>query len=387
MGSPISLGRNAQAPIVLGHLSNMIDALKHVELESVRGSALILKEPIGVCALITPWNWPLHQIACKVLPALAAGCTMVLKPSELSPISAHIFAEVLNRAGVPKGVFNLIDGEGPIVGEALARHPDVDMVSFTGSTRAGIQVAKAAADTVKRVTQELGGKSANVLLRDCDFDQAVAQGVQGILLNSGQSCNAPSRMFVPVEQYDRVAALARTEIARAQVGAPTNEATTMGPQVSKAQYDRVQGYIQSGLDEGATLIAGGLGRPSELNQGYYVRPTIFGRVRPDMRIAREEIFGPVLSILTYETEEQAIAAANDTVTGLAAYVSSSDPSHAHKVAGQLRAGNVYVNGASFDLTVPFGGYKQSGNGREFGEFGLDEYFEFKAVLGYAAAKA
>jgi aldehyde dehydrogenase (NAD+) len=335
---------------------------------------------VGVCGFITPWNWPINQIACKVAPALAAGCTMVLKPSELCPLNAILFAEILHEAGVPKGVFNLVNGDGPGVGEALSKHPDVDMMSFTGSTRAGVLVAKAAADTVKRVTQELGGKSANIILEDANLQEAVAGGMMHMTVNTGQSCNAPSRMFVPRKMHDQAAQIAKATAESVPVG-PV-EGRAMGPLANANQFQKVQALIQKGIDEGATLVTGGVGRPPGVNRGYYVRPTVFANVTNDMTIAREEIFGPVLAILPYDTEEEAVRMANDTVYGLSGYV-SGEPKHAAAVAKKLRTGNVHLNGAQADFNAPFGGYKQSGNGREWGEFGFEEFLEVKAVMGAA----
>jgi aldehyde dehydrogenase (NAD+) len=385
MGAPAWLASRAQAAIGMGHLNQMLAVLKDFAFESLRGTTMIVREPVGVCGFITPWNWPLNQIACKVVPALAAGCTMVLKPSEIAPLNAIIFAEILHAAGVPKGVFNLVNGDGPGVGQALAAHPDIDMVSFTGSTRAGILVAKAAADTVKRVHQELGGKSANIILPDADLQKAVAVGVQACFLNSGQSCDAPTRMFVQAKQHDQAVAIAKAAAEATKVGDPNTKGTTIGPVVSEAQFRKIQRLIEAGMKEGATLVTGGPGRPEGLNRGYYVRPTVFANVKPEMTIAREEIFGPVLSILPYESEEQAIRMANDTVYGLSGAVQSGNIEHARKVAMQLRTGQVKLNGAGPDLAAPFGGYKQSGNGREWGEFGLEEFLEVKAILGYQAA--
>jgi len=385
MGAPAWLATRAQAATGMAHLGQIIAILKDYAFESVRGTTLIAKEPVGVCGFITPWNWPMNQIMCKVAPALAAGCTMVLKPSEIAPLNAMIFAEILDAAGVPMGVFNLVNGDGAGVGQAIAAHPDIDMVSFTGSTRAGIAVAKAAADTVKRVSQELGGKSANIILPDADLQKAVAGGVQGCFNNSGQSCNAPTRMFVQAKQHDQAAAIAKAAAEATKAGDPNTKGTTIGPVVSETQYRKIQRLIEAGIAEGATLVAGGPGRPDGLNRGYYVRPTVFANVKPDMTIAREEIFGPVLSILPYDTEEQVIRMANDTVYGLSGYVQSGDIEHARRVAAQLRTGNVHLNGAGPDFAAPFGGFKQSGNGREWGEFGLDEFLEVKAVIGYGAA--
>ncbi len=384
MGAPVSLAMQAQAATGIGHIKTYINILKDYAFEEDRGKLRIAREPIGVCGFITPWNWPINQIACKVLPALAAGCTMVLKPSEVAPINAAIFAEAMHAAGVPPGVFNLVNGDGPGVGAAIASHPGIDMVSFTGSTRAGVQVAKAAADTVKRVAQELGGKSPNILLPDCDFQKAVAGGLQGVLINSGQSCNAPTRMLVPADRMDEVAAIAKAICDKAAVGDPKAEGTQLGPVVSEAQWRKIQGLIQQGIDEGATLVCGGPGRPDGLERGYYVKPTVFADVRNDMTIAREEIFGPVLCILPYADIDEAVRIANDTVYGLSAYVSGGDLDAARRVAARLRAGNVHINGAGMDLMAPFGGYKQSGNGREWGEYGLGEFLEVKAMLGYAA---
>ncbi|MCW5748979.1 MAG: aldehyde dehydrogenase family protein [Alphaproteobacteria bacterium] len=385
MGAPITLAMKAQAATGVGHLNQMIKVLKEFSFEEVRGSTLLAKEPVGVCGFITPWNWPINQIVCKVAPALAAGCTMVLKPSEIAPLNAILFAEVLHEAGVPKGVFNLVNGDGPTVGQAIASHPDVDMVSFTGSTRAGVLVAKAAADTVKRVHQELGGKSANIVLPDADLEKAVSSSVVSMMRNSGQSCNAPTRMFVQSAQHDRAAAIAKAAAESMKVGDPTAADTALGPVVSETQYNKIQRLIEAGIAEGAKLVTGGPGRPEGFNRGYYVRPTVFAGVRNDMTIAREEIFGPVLSILPYETEAQAIEMANDTPYGLAAYVQSGSVEHARKVAAQLRAGNVHLNGTPMDISAPFGGFKQSGNGREYGEWGLDEFLELKAVMGVQAA--
>lgn len=385
MGAPLTLATKAQAAMGPAHAKQMIAVLKDYEFEHMQGRTLIAREPIGVCGFITPWNWPINQIMCKVAPALAAGCTMVLKPSEIAPLNAIIFAEVLHAAGVPKGVFNLVNGDGPTVGQAIASHPDVDLVSFTGSTRAGIAVAKAAADTVKRVHQELGGKSANIILADADLQKAVSGGVRQCFNNSGQSCNAPTRMFVPVGRHDDAVAIAKTAAEKMKVGDPNAQDTVLGPVVSETQYNKIQKLIEAGMKEGATLVTGGPGRPEGLNRGYYVRPTVFANVKPDMTISREEIFGPVLSILPYQTEEQVIELANDTVYGLAGYVQSGDVEHGRKVASQIRAGQISLNGAGGDLAAPFGGYKQSGNGREWGKYGFEEFLEIKAVLGYQAA--
>ena len=385
MGAPRSFALSNQVGIGLSHLNKMAEVLDGFAFQHAKGSALIVKEPIGVVGLITPWNWPLNQITCKVAPALAAGCTMVLKPSEIAPLDAIIFAEILDEAGVPKGVFNLVNGDGPTVGQALASHPDIDMMSFTGSTRAGILVAKAAADTVKRVHQELGGKSANILFPDVDFAVAVPKGVAGCFGNSGQSCNAPTRMFVPRDRHDEVVAYAKAKADSFVVGAADSPDANLGPVVSQIQYDKIQDLIESGIAEGATLVAGGPGRPPGLNRGYYVRPTVFADVTSEMRIAREEIFGPVLSILPYDTVEEAIAQANDTVYGLAAYIQAGDLEKARETALRMRAGNVHINYPAWDAGVPFGGYKQSGNGREYAEYGLEDFLEIKGILGYEAA--
>jgi aldehyde dehydrogenase (NAD+) len=385
MGSPITFSREVQAVNALGHFKQMLEVLKSYKFERYMGGTLIRREPIGVCGLITPWNWPLNQITSKLAPALAAGCTVVLKPSEVAPLSGIIFAEILHEAGVPKGVFNLVNGDGPTVGEAISRHPDIDMVSFTGSTRAGILVAKAAADTVKRVAQELGGKSANIVLPDADLEKAVPAGVLRCFTNNGQSCQAPTRMLVHRSQIEEAAAIAKRAVESVRLGDPLDPQTTMGPVVSKTQFDKVQGLIERGLEEGATTACGGPGRPAGFNRGYFVRPTVFTDVTPAMTIAREEIFGPVLSMLTYETDDEAVAIANNTTYGLAGYVQSGNVTRARKVAARIRAGRIYVNGAPSDISVPFGGYKQSGNGREHGVFGFEEYLEVKAVLGYRSA--
>ncbi|TDQ83193.1 aldehyde dehydrogenase (NAD+) [Dongia mobilis] len=385
MGAPISLARNSQAAIGKAHLEATLKSLEGMELEESRGKTRILREPVGVVGLITPWNWPLNQIAAKVAPAIAAGCTMVLKPSEVAPLNAIIFAEVMHAAGVPAGVFNLVNGDGPSVGQVIAGHKDVDMVSFTGSTRAGIIVAKTAADTVKRVSQELGGKSPNIVLPDADLATAVSKGVYACFGNSGQSCNAPTRMLVPAARHDEALVIARKAAEAHKVGDPKAEDTVLGPVVSEIQFNKIQGLIETGIREGATLVAGGPGRPEGLNRGYYVRPTVFGNVSNDMTIAREEIFGPVLAILPYQSEEQAIEIANDTVYGLAAYVQSGNLDHARDVARQLRAGQVKINYPAWDAYAPFGGYKQSGNGREYADFGIHDFLEVKAIGGYEAA--
>lgn len=385
MGAPMGLANAAQAPAGLGHLMYSLNALKSFPFEEQVGKNLIVREPIGVCGLITPWNWPLNQIAAKVGPAIAAGCTMVLKPSEIAPLNAIIFAEVMDAAGVPPGVFNLINGDGPTVGVAMSSHPDIDMMSFTGSTRAGISVAQEAAKTVKRVAQELGGKSPNLILDDASFAEVIARDTFGVCMNTGQSCNAPTRMLVPMSRMAEAAAIAKATAEQIKVGDPSDSATQIGPLVSEAQFNKVQALIQKGIDEGAKLECGGVGRPDGLNRGYFVKPTIFSNVSNDMSIAQEEIFGPVLSLIGYQDEEDAVRIANDTVYGLSAYVSSGDLEHAARVGRQIRAGNVHLNGAGVDPGAPFGGYKQSGNGREFSKWGLEEFLETKALLGYNAA--
>lgn len=384
MGSPITWARDAQVAAGRAHLEATIAALEGYEFEHQRGSTRIVEEPIGVVAMITPWNWPLNQIVSKVAPAIAAGCTMVLKPSEIAPISGIIFAEIMDAAATPSGVFNLVNGDGPSVGQVMAGHPGVDMVSFTGSTRAGIIVARTAADTVKRVAQELGGKSPNIILPDADLEVAVTKGVEGCFNNSGQSCDAPTRMLVPSDRHDEALEIAARTALRQRVGDPRSDDTVLGPVVSQVQFDKIQRLIEIGISEGATLVAGGAGRPDGLNRGYYVRPTVFGDVRPDMTIAREEIFGPVLSVIPYENEEQAIEIANDTDYGLAAYVQSGDLEHARKVARQLRAGQVSINYPDGDMFAPFGGYKQSGNGREYADWGIRDMLEVKGLIGYGA---
>ena len=385
MGAPIWLSRAAQAAAGLAHFFEMAKALGAYKFEELKGSTLMRKEPIGVCGLITPWNWPVNQIACKVAPALAAGCTMVLKPSEIAPLSGYLFTHILHEAGVPAGVFNMVNGDGPTVGAAISSHPDVDMVSFTGSTRAGVAVATAAAPTVKRVTQELGGKSANIILDDADVASAVAAGVQGCVLNTGQSCNAPTRMLVPRSRMAEAATAAKAAAEAVKVGDPQAEGVTIGPLASEAQFDKVQRLIKKGIEEGAEVVTGGPGRPEGIRKGYFARPTVFANVRNDMTIAREEIFGPVLSIIPYEDEQDAIRIANDTPYGLSGYVTSGDLERARRVARKIRSGNVHVNGAQPDLGAAFGGYKQSGNGREWGEAGLEEFLELKAVFGYGEA--
>ena len=385
MGAPAWLATQYQAGLGMAHFNTAIEVLKGYSFEEDRGTTRLVKEPIGVCGFITPWNWPINQIACKVAPALATGCTMVLKPSEVAPFDAIIFAEVLHAAGVPKGVFNLVNGDGPGVGAAISSHPLIDMISFTGSTRAGIEVAKNAAPTVKRVSQELGGKSPNIVLDSADLATAVGGGIQSMMLNSGQSCNAPTRMFVPRPKMEQAKAIAKAAAEAVTVGDP-NGNSVIGPVVSEVQFNKIQGLIQKGIDEGATLVAGGPGRPEGLDKGYYVKPTIFADVTNDMTIAREEIFGPVLAMLAYDTLEQAIEQGNDTVYGLAGYVQGAED-EARQVALQLRAGQVNINGAGIDFMAPFGGFKQSGNGREWGDHAFAEFLETKAVIGWSAAQA
>jgi aldehyde dehydrogenase (NAD+) len=384
VGAPLWLSKAAQAAAGPGHFAQAIAVLKTFAFEEARGRTMIVREPVGVVGMITPWNWPINQIACKVAPALAAGCTIVLKPTEVAPMNAIVFAQILHEAGVPPGVFNLVNGDGPTVGAAIASHPGIDMVSFTGSTRAGVQVAINAAPTVKRVTQELGGKSANIILDDADFQSAVAGGVSGCFVNSGQSCNAPTRMLVPASRQAEAIAIAKAAAERSKVGDPLQEGIKLGPVVSEAQFNKIQGLIQKGIDEGATLVTGGVGRPEGLATGYYVKPTVFANVKNSMTIAREEIFGPVLTIIPYDSEDDAVAIANDTPYGLSGYVSSGDLDRARRVAARLRTGNVHLNGAQTSFDAPFGGYKQSGNGREWGVNGFEEFLETKAVMGYTA---
>lgn len=385
MGAPIKLASTAQAYAGLGHITEAAKILKSYTFTEDLGPHRVVKEPIGVCGLITPWNWPLNQVSCKVAPALAVGCTMVLKPSEVAPLSAYLYAEIMDAAGVPPGVFNLVNGDGPTVGEALSRHPDVDMMSFTGSTRAGSLVAQNAAPTVKRVTQELGGKSPNIILEDADLEAAVTRGVLHMYNNTGQSCNAPSRMLVPRALLAEAEAIAAKVTESVVIGATEDDATTMGPVVSKVQWDKIQGLIEAGVAEGAKVVCGGPGLPEGIERGYYVRPTVFSEVTNDMTIAQQEIFGPVLAMLPYDSEEEAIRIANDTPYGLAGYVQSGDLDHARRVASRIRAGNVHINGASPGMDVPFGGYKQSGNGREWGAHGFTDYLEIKAISGFEAA--
>lgn len=382
MGAPLSFSRNAQVPAGLAHLLEITRVLSHFQFEALKGSTLMRKEAIGVCGLITPWNWPMNQIVCKVAPALAAGCTMVLKPSEMAPLSAHLFARILHEAGLSPGVFNLVDGYGPTVGSAIASHPDVAMISFTGSTRGGVSVALAAAATVKRVTQELGGKSANIILSDANLEAAVREGVRSCFRNTGQSCNAASRMLVSQSQMPEAVRVAKQTAEGIKTGDPFAQDTIIGPLSNKTQFDKVQSMIRKGIDEGARLITGGLGRPDGVNRGYYAKPTVFAGVRNDMAIAREEIFGPVLCMIPYEDDDDAIRISNDSPYGLSGFVTGGNIDRARRVAKRIRSGNIHINGARVDFGGCFGGYKQSGNGREWGEAGLEEFLELKAIFGY-----
>ena len=384
MGAPITMSKSDQAGAGLTHFKSALKVLKAFEFETVEDNIILRHEPIGVCGLITPWNWPMNQVAVKVAPALAAGCTVVLKPSEVAPLDAMILAEIIDEAGAPPGVFNLINGNGPEVGEAMSAHPDIHMMSFTGSTRGGVAVAQASAATVKRVAQELGGKSANIILRDTDVAKAVFDGVIYCMDNSGQSCNAPTRMLVPNESMDVAINAAREAAESLKIDDPSDENTDLGPVVSKVQFDKIQTLIQKGIDEGATLVAGGVGRPDHLPKGDDVKVTVFANANNNMTIAREEIFGPVITLIGYDTEEEAIEIANDTDYGLAGYVSSSDMDHAREIAGKIRAGQIAINYRSGNGDTPFGGYKQSGNGREKGVWGLHDYLEVKAITGFNA---
>ena len=384
MGAPTWLAERAQAPMGLGHFKSAIRILKEFSFEEDRGTTRVVMEPIGVCGLITPWNWPIHQICAKVAPALATGCTVVLKPSEIAPFSGQIFAEIIDASDLPAGVFNLVQGEGPVVGAAMAAHPDIAMISITGSTRAGIEVARTAAATVKRVHQELGGKSPNIILNDADLEAAVSQSVGLVMQNSGQSCRAPTRMLVPNRLMDEASRIAG-ETAEAWPPGDPKAGSRMGPVISKPQWDKVQRLIASGIEQGATLVTGGPGKPEGLEKGYYVMPTVFRDVSNDMEIAREEIFGPVLCMLGYDDEDEAIAVGNDTDYGLGGFVHSRDLDHARRVAARIRAGYISINNAGLDLNAPFGGYKQSGNGREFSDHAFMEFLELKSVLGYSAA--
>jgi aldehyde dehydrogenase (NAD+) len=381
MGAPAHMSRSSQAQSGYDHIATMVTVLKDFPFEEMRGATMISREGIGVCGLITPWNWPINQITCKVAPALAAGCTMVLKPSEIAPLNALIFAEVLHDAGVPAGVFNIVNGDGMNVGSAIASHPLVDMVSFTGSTRAGIEVAKLAAPTVKRVAQELGGNSPNLLLDDADLEAAVSGGVANCFSNTGQSCNSPARMLVPHKRMREAAEIAKRAAEALVTGDPRDPATNLGPVASEAHFNKIQALIETGMAEGATLVTGGPGRPEHLNRGYFIRPTVFADVTPQMTIANTEVFGPVMTMVGYEGEEEGIRIANDTEYGLAAYIQTSDLVRARHVARRMRAGQVEINYAPFDYFAPFGGYKQSGNGREYADFGLHDYVEIKATMG------
>ena len=389
MGAPITLATQAQAASGWGHIKAFIRTVKNFEFDRPLNDKMttehIAHEAVGVCGLITPWNWPMNQITLKVVPAVAAGCTVVLKPSEIAPLNAMLFSEIMDEAGFPAGVFNLVNGDGPTVGEAMSRHPDIDMMSFTGSTRAGVAVQKAAADTVKRVALELGGKSPNIVFADADIQKAVKRGALHCFNNTGQSCNAPTRMLVERSVYDEAVEVAAETAKNCKVGDPAEEGNHIGPLVSQMQFDKVQALIQKGIDEGARLVAGGTGRPDGLNRGYFVKPTVFADVNNDMTIAREEIFGPVLAMIPFDTEEEAIEIANDTPYGLAAYVQSGDQARAQKVARKLRAGMVLLNGAQRPGGSPFGGYKMSGNGREGGEWGLHDFLEVKAISGWDEA--
>ena len=382
MGAPITMAREAQADAALGHLDGFIEALEQLkEQQRFENGEVLLREPIGVCGLITPWNWLINQVVLKVLPVIATGCTCVLKPSEHTPVSAVLYAEILHEAGVPPGVFNLVNGVGPVVGAAMSRHPDIQMMSFTGSTRAGTAVTRDAADSVKRVTLELGGKSPNLVFADCDLEERVTQSVAECMFNTGQSCDAPTRLLVERGCYDQVVEIATRAAKATRVGDPTEEGDHIGPLFDQIQFDRVQTMIQVGIDEGANLVAGGLGRPEGFESGWYVRPTVFTDVNNDMRIAREEIFGPVLAIIPFDTEEDAIRIANDTPYGLAAYVQTGNAERAARLSRALRAGAVHINGGAYEYGSPFGGYKASGNGREGGEMGLEDFLETKMVHG------
>ena len=382
MGAPITMSRDAQADAAIGHLDGFIQALEKLEeQESFDNGEILLREPIGVCGLITPWNWPINQVVLKVLPAIATGCTCVLKPSEHTPVSAMLYADILHEAGVPAGVFNMVNGTGPVVGAALSRHPDVQMMSFTGSTRAGTAVTRDSADSVKRVTLELGGKSPNLVFADCNLEERVTQSVAECMFNTGQSCDAPTRLLVERACYDEVVEIARRAAASTQVGDPEAEGDHIGPLFDEIQFDRVQNMIQVGIEEGAKLIAGGLGRPEGFDVGWFVQPTIFADVDNTMRVAREEIFGPVLVIIPFDTEEEAIAIANDTPYGLAAYVQTGSSDRAARLSRALRAGAVHINGGAYEYGSPFGGYKASGNGREGGMMGLEDFLETKMVHG------
>ncbi len=380
LGAPITMSTQQQADVGVGHLQGFIDALKNLHMrEELPNGDLMVREPVGVCGLITPWNWPINQIALKVIPALATGSTCVLKPSEFTPLNAMLYAEMIDEAGFPAGTFNLVNGDGATVGAALSKHKDVDMMSFTGSTRAGVAVSKDAAETVKRVTLELGGKSPNIVFEDADLEDRVAGGVLECFNNSGQSCDAPTRMLVQRSVYDRAVKIAEDIGGQARVGNPEEEGDHIGPLVSHVQYSRVQSLIEAGIADGARVLVGGAGKPEGYETGYFVRPTIFADVSNNMRIAREEVFGPVLAIIPFDTEDEAIAIANDTPYGLAAYVQTGDAKRAERVASRLKAGMVHINGGPHRYGSPFGGYKQSGNGREGGRFGLEDFMEVKTI--------
>ncbi|MDC0738913.1 aldehyde dehydrogenase family protein [Cognatishimia sp. SS12] len=381
MGTTLAFSKSAQAWVGTAHIEAAIEALEKLEWSEMRGTTQIGYEPIGVCALITPWNWPMNQLVVKAVPCLAAGCTMVAKPSEYSPLSSIRFAELVEEAGFPAGVYNHITGHGHIAGEALAAHKDVDMISITGSTRAGVAVAKTAADTVKRVAQELGGKSPNIICMDADLEKAVTEGVDACFINVGQACRSPTRMLVPAAKMAQAKAIAKAAAEAHSVGDPMTD-VSLGPVVNEKQFNHIQSLIQAGIDEGATLVTGGVGRPDGLNKGYYIRPTVFADVTNDMTIAQEEVFGPVLAIIGYDTEEEAIAIANDTVYGLSGYIQTPDLEKARNMARRLRVGSIWINNADWEATAPFGGFKQSGNGREHGEWGLHDYLEIKAIAGY-----
>ena len=372
MGAPITLSKKAQAPSGLGHFMNTLSALKNFNFEERFDSYIVRKEPIGVCGLITPWNWPINQIACKVAPALAAGCTLILKPSEVAPLSSVIFTEILHDAGLPKGVFNLIHG-GSNIGIGIIEHPSIDMISFTGSTKAGISVAKNSANTVKRVTQELGGKSANIILEDADLEKSIKIGILSCMSNAGQSCNAPTRMLIPIEKMNEAIKLSNKFIKGIVVGDPNNPETTLGPLVNKAQFEKVKSYIDKGISEGATLVTGGRDMPENIDKGFFIKPTIFANVKNNMTIAKEEIFGPVLSIIGYKNETEAVEIANDSEYGLSGYISSSNMEKAISIAKKIRTGMIHINYAPVEQKAPFGGYKKSGNGREWGKYGIEDF--------------
>ena len=381
MGAPINLASGAQASVGMSHLKTAIRVLEKTKFEYTQNNLIIRKEPIGVCGLITPWNWPINQVVSKLAPCIAAGCTSILKPSEIAPLSAIIIAEIIHEAGAPNGVFNMVHGYGPVVGEAMSNHQDIDMMSFTGSTRGGIAVATSSAKTVKRVSQELGGKSPNIIIDDTKFNESVTRGVSGCMSNTGQSCNAPTRMLVPAHRHDEALEIAKLAAESMTTGDPKLPNTDIGPLVSETQFNKVQDLLKSGIESKATLVTGGVGKPDGLETGYFVKPTIFGNVSNDMEIAQEEIFGPVLSIIPYETDEEAVAIANDTEYGLAAYVAGDNKEKLMYFARNLNAGQIHLNYASGGADAPFGGFKKSGNGREKAEWGLDEFLEIKAIMG------